>query len=233
MIADFTNATGDPVFDDILRQGLEVQLEQSPFLSLVSQDRVQQTLRLMGRPPDARLSPRLARQVCERIASAAVLDGSITSLGSQYVEGLQATNCQTGVVLDEEQTQAAKKEGVLSALSQIASRFRIRIGESLATVEQHDIPLAQATTPSLEALKAYSEAWRVNFTAGGLAVIPLVERAIEIDPKFAMAYAFLGRLYGDIGETVLSAQNVTGAYQLRDRVSDREKFFILSCTNDR
>jgi DNA-binding winged helix-turn-helix (wHTH) protein/tetratricopeptide (TPR) repeat protein len=228
LIADFTNTTGDPVFDDTLRQGLEVQLAQSPFLSLVSQDRVQQTSRLMVEPSDARLTPRLARQVCERIGSAAVLEGSIASLGSQYVLGLRATSCQTGDVLDQEQAQAAKKEEVLSALSQIASRFRIRVGESLATVKRHDTPLARATTPSLDALKAYSESLRVNFRNGGVAAIPFVKRAIEIDPKFAMAYAFLGRLYGDIGESVLSAESVTRAYQLRDRVSDLEKFFITA-----
>jgi eukaryotic-like serine/threonine-protein kinase len=228
VLADFTNTTGDAVFDDTLRQGLEVQLEQSPFLSLVSRDRVQQTLRMMDQPPDARLTPGLARQVCERTGSAAVLDGSIASLGSQYVLGLHATNCRTGNVLDEEQVQAAKKEDVLSALSQIARKFRTHVGESLATVKQHETSLAEATTPSLEALEAYSEAWKVAFITGSASAVPLVKRAIEIDPKFAMAYAYLGRLYADMGELGLARENLTQAYKLRDRVGDREKFFIAA-----
>ena len=156
VLADFINTTGDPVFDGTLRQGLAVQLEQSPFLSLVSEERIQRVLRLMGQPSDARLTPERAREICERTASAAVLDGSIASLGSQYVLGLRAKDCRTGDVLDEEQVQAARKEDVLNALSQIASKFRTRVGESLATIEKHDTPLAEATTPSLEALKAYS-----------------------------------------------------------------------------
>ncbi len=151
-----TNTTGDPVFDGTLRQGLAIQLAQSPFLSLVSDERIQKTLRLMGQPADARLTPGLAKEICERTASAAVLDGSIASLGSQYVVGLRATRCRTGDVLDEEQVQAAKKEEVLNALSQIAVKFRTRVGESLATVRQHDTPLEEATTPSLEALRAFS-----------------------------------------------------------------------------
>ena len=161
VLADFNNSTGDPVFDGTLRQGLAVQLEQSPFLSLISEDRIHQMLQLMGQPADARLSPAIAKDICARTASAAVLEGSIASLGSQYVVGLRATNCRTGDVLDEEQVQAARKEDVLNALSQIASTFRTRVGESLATVEKHDTPLAEATTPSLEALKAYSAGSRV------------------------------------------------------------------------
>ena len=161
VLADFNNSTGDPVFDGTLRQGLAVQLEQSPFLSLISEDRIHQMLRLMGQPADARLSPAIAKDICARTASAAVLEGSIARLGSQYVVGLRATNCRTGDVLDEEQVQAARKEDVLNALSQIASTFRTRVGESLATVEKHDTPLAEATTPSLEALKAYSAGSRL------------------------------------------------------------------------
>jgi eukaryotic-like serine/threonine-protein kinase len=228
VLADFTNTTGDAVFDGTLRQGLEVQLEQSPFLSIVSGDRVQQTLRMMDQPPDARLTPGLARQVCERTGSAAVLDGSIASFGSQYVLGLRATNCRTGDVLDEEQVQAAKKEDVLEALTQIARKFRTHVGESLATIKQHETPLAEATTPSLEALEAYSEAWKVAFITGSASAVPLVKRAIEIDPKFAMAYAYLGRLYGDMGELGLARENLTQAYKLRDHVGDREKFFITA-----
>ncbi|HLW80236.1 MAG TPA: serine/threonine-protein kinase, partial [Terriglobia bacterium] len=228
VLADFTNTTGDPVFDGTLRQGLGVQLEQSPFLSLVSEERIQQTLRLMGRPADARLTPELGREICERNASAAVLEGSIASLGSQYVLGLRAKNCRTGDVLAEEQVQAARKEDVLNALSQIATKFRTRVGESLTTVQQHSTPLAAATTPSLEALKAYSTGLKVLFSAGSAAALPLFKRAVEIDPKFAMAHAYVGRLYGDIGEADLSAASTSQAYALRDRTSDAEKFFITA-----
>jgi eukaryotic-like serine/threonine-protein kinase len=226
VVADFTNATGDPVFDGTLRQGLAVQLEQSPFLSLISEERIQQVLRLMDKPADARLTPEIAREICERTASAAVLTGSIANLGGQYVLGLRAEGCRTGDVLDEEQVQAAKKEDVLNALGQIATRFRSRVGESLTTVKRYDIPLAEATTSSLEALKAYSAGWQVSFSSGSAASVPFFSRAIEIDPNFASAYAALGRMYGDIGESILSAKNTSEAYRLRDRASDQEKFFI-------
>jgi DNA-binding winged helix-turn-helix (wHTH) protein/predicted Zn-dependent protease len=226
VLADFSNTTGDSVFDGTLRQGLAVQLEQSPFLSLISEERIQQVVRLMGKPADARLTPEIAREICERTASAAVLDGSIASLGSQYVLGLRAEACRTGEILADEQVQVARKEDVLNALTQIATRFRSRVGESLTTVKKYDVPLAEATTPSLEALKAYSEGWLVSFSSGSAAAVPFFTRAIEIDPNFASAYAALGRMYGDIGESVLSAVNTGKAYQLRDRASDQEKFFI-------
>jgi DNA-binding winged helix-turn-helix (wHTH) protein len=226
VLADFSNTTGDAVFDGTLRQGLAVQLEQSPFLSLISEERIQQILRLMGKPADARLTPEIAREICERTASAAVLDGSIASLGSQYVLGLRAEDCRTGDVLAEQQAQAARKEDVLNALGQIASKFRTRVGESLITLSKHDTPLAEATTPSLEALKAYSAGWKAVFSTGSAGAIPFFSRAIEIDPNFASAYAAIGRMYGDIGESALSAVNTSKAYQLRDRASDQEKFFI-------
>ena len=228
VLADFSNTTGDPVFDGALRQGLAVQLEQSPFLSLVSDERIQQTLGLMGQSPDARLTPEVARDICERTASAAVLDGSIASLGSQYVLGLRAKNCHTGQILAEEQAQAAKKEDVLNALTQIASKFRTQVGESLETVEKHDTPLAEATTPSLEALKAYSMGWKVGASQGEAAAIPFFKRAVQMDPKFAIAYASLGLMYGSMGETALATENTSKAYQLRDRASDKEKFFITA-----
>ncbi|HSB15470.1 MAG TPA: protein kinase [Bryobacteraceae bacterium] len=226
VLADFDNKTGDPVFDDTLRQGLSVELQQSPYLALMSDRTVQQTLTLMGQPKIAKLTPEIAQQVCERTGSAAVLEGSIARVGSQYVLGLRARNCNTGSVLDHEQIQAARREDVLNSLSQIARKFRIRVGESLATVEKHSTPLAEATTPSLEALKAYSMANKVNLSSGSAAAIPFFRRAVEIDPKFAMAHAYLGLLYSTIGESVLSAESTTKARQLRDRVSDREKFFI-------
>ena len=232
VLADFTNTTGDAVFDGTLRQGLAVQLEQSPFLSMISDERIQRTLGLMGQPADSRLTPKLAREVCDRTGSAAVLEGSIASLGSQYVLGLSAKNCRTGEILDEEQTPASRKEEVLNALTQIAGKFRSRVGESLASVKDHNTPLAEATTPSLEALKAYSEGLK-HATADDdrAGAIRFLQRAIELDPKFAMAYALLGFDYGLTSEGALAAQNNTKAYELRDRASDRERFFI-SATYD-
>jgi DNA-binding winged helix-turn-helix (wHTH) protein len=226
VLADFKNTTGDPVFDGTLRQGLAVQLEQSPFLSMISEERTQLVLKLMGKPADTRLTPEIAREICERTASAAVLDGSIASLGSQYVLGLHAEDCRTGDVLAEEQVQAPRKEDVLNALSQVATKFRSQVGESLTTIKKYDIPLAEATTPSLEALKAYSAGWQVSFSSGSAASVPFFRRAIEIDPNFASAYATMGRMYGDIGESGLSEVNTSKAYELRDRASDQEKFFI-------
>jgi eukaryotic-like serine/threonine-protein kinase len=228
VLADFTNSTGDPLFDGTLRQGLVVQLEQSPFLSLISDDRIQQTLSMMGQGPEVRLTPEIARQVCERTASAAVLEGSIASLGSQYVLDLRAKNCGNGDILDEEQVQAAKKEDVLNALSEIAGKFRVRVGESLATIEKHNTPLAEATTPSLKALKAYSAGWKVLSSTGPAAAVPFYQHAIEIDPNFALAYASLGDAYASVGETDLSTANTTRAYKLRDRASDTERFHITA-----
>lgn len=228
VLADFINKTGDPVFDETLRQGLEVQLEQSPFLSLISQERIRKALRLMDQSEDAKLTPQLARELCERTASAAVLEGSIASLGSQYVLGLRAWNCRNGDVLDDEQVQASRKEDVLNALSQIATRFRTRAGESLTTIKEHDAPLFEVTTPSLEALKVYSAAKRILSSTGSVSALPLFKRATEIDPGFAMAHAHLGRVYADIGESVLSNESTSKAWQLRNRASDRERFYITA-----
>ena len=226
VLADFLNKTNDPVFSETLRQGMMVQLDQSPFLSLVNEERIQQVLGLMAKPADTQLTPSVALEVCQRTGSAAVLDGSITSLGSQYVLWLRARNCQTGEVIDEEQMQAARKEDVLGALSQLASRFRGRTGEGRTMVDKLDTPLAEATTPSLEALKAYSMGWKAVFGNGSAAAVPLFKRAVEIDPQFAMAYAMLGRAYGDISESELSAENTTKAWQLRERANEWERFFI-------
>jgi eukaryotic-like serine/threonine-protein kinase len=228
VLADFANSTGDSVFDGTLRQGMTVQLEQSPFLSLISDQRIRHTLGLMGRSPDSPLTPEVARQICERTGSAAVLEGSITSMGNQYVLGLRAKSCRSGDILDEEQAQAPRQEDVLSALSQIAKKFRTRVGESLATIQQHNTPLAEATTPSLEALEAYSEALRVHVSGGAAASLPLFKRAAEIDPRFAMAHAALGRVYADLDESDLSAESTSRAWQLRFGTSDREKFFITA-----
>ena len=226
VLADFDNKTGDPVFDDTLRQGLSVELQQSPFLTLISDRKVQQQLALMGQPKEARLSSETAQQICERTASAAVVEGSIANVGSQYVLGLSAKNCSSGDILDQEQAVAASREDVLNALSQIARRFRTRAGESLATVEKHSTPLAAATTPSLEALKAYTSSLRAAMFTGNASSIPFSQRAVEIDPNFAMAYAQLGLSYSSDGESVLAVQSTMQAWRLRDRVSDFERFFI-------
>ena len=228
VLTDFTNRTGDPVFDGTLRQGLAVQLEQSPFLSLVSDERIRQVLRLMGQPDDAHLSPALADQVCARIAGAVVLDGSIASLGSQYVLGLRAKNCRTGDVIGEAQAQATRKEDVLDALSQVASKFRNRVGESLTAVEKHATPLAEATTPSLEALKAYSLGLAQLSTGAVGSSIVLFQRAIELDTQFASAYAALGRAHQLRGEARLAERAIRRAYELRRRASERENFELTA-----
>jgi eukaryotic-like serine/threonine-protein kinase len=226
VLADFDNKTGDPVFDDTLRQGLATELQQSPFLNLISDRKVQQELALMRQPKDGRLTPEIAQQICERTASAAVLEGSIASLGSQYVLGLRAKNCNTGNILDQEQAVVAKREDVLNSLSVMSRKFRTRAGESLATVEKHSTPLADATTSSLEALKAYSTGLKLAVSSANEASIPFLRRAVEIDPTFAMAHAQLGLAYSATGESVLSAESTTKGWLLRARVSDREKFFI-------
>ena len=223
VLAEFTNATGDPVFDETLRQGLMVQLQQSPFLSLISDQRIRRTLRLMNQPADARLTPDIAQGVCVRTGSAAALEGSIAMLGSQYVLGLRATDCTTGDILADEQAQAARKEEVLSTLSQMATRFRTRVGESLATVERHSTPLAEATTASLEALKAYSAATMEFVWTRRL---PLLQRAVALDPEFAMAHAQVGFGLSSMGESALGRQSLLKAYQLRNRASDVERFYI-------
>jgi eukaryotic-like serine/threonine-protein kinase len=227
VLGEFENKTGDPVLDGILRQGLSVQLEQSPSLTLVSDQQVQQVLRLMNRPPETRLTPEVAQEICERTGGAAVLEGSIACLGSRYVLWLRARNLRTGEVLAQEQSQAGSKEEVLNALTRIAVQIRVRLGESLATIEEHSTPLEQATTPSLEALKAYSAARKTVFTRGFAAAIPHLQRAIAIDPEFPMAQADLGFYYWNMGQTDLGAEYVQKAYELRDRVSEPERHFIL------
>jgi serine/threonine protein kinase/tetratricopeptide (TPR) repeat protein len=227
VLADFANETGDPVFDQTLRQGLMVQLQQSPFLSLVSDDRIQQVLRLMSRPAETRLTPGVSLEICVRSSGSAVLEGSIASLGSEYVLGLRARNCQTGEVLAQEQAQAQRKEDVLSALSQVAIQLRTRLGESRATIQQHSTPLEQATTSSLEALKAYSAAKLASYAYSAQGSAARFREAIAIDPDFAMAHADLGFQAWNMGQTDLGAEEIRIAYRLRDRVSDREKRYIL------
>ena len=227
VLADFTNTTGDPIFDGTLRQGLSAQLEQSPFLNLLSDTRVAETLGLMAQPKDTRLTRELAREVCQRTASAATVEGSIASLGTQYVLGLKAVNCQTGDSLAEHQVTANGKENVLKALGEAATKLRERLGESLTLVEKYDTPPEKVTTPSLEALRAYSLGWRVFDVNGDpAAALPFFREAISLDPNFAIAYAQLGVSYNNLGETARAAENSRKAYELRGRVSEREKFFI-------
>jgi DNA-binding winged helix-turn-helix (wHTH) protein/tetratricopeptide (TPR) repeat protein len=233
VLSDFTNTTGDPVFDGTLQQGLEIQLEQSPFLGIVPEDRIQQILRMMGQQTNTRLTPEIAREVCVRTASAAVLDASIAKLGNEYVLGLRAKNCRTGEVIAEEQTQANRKEDVLNALSQIARKFRTKVGESLTTIEKHNTPLEEATTPSLEALKAYSAGWKAHSAGGPVSAIPFFLQAIELDPNFASAYAALGLMYGIEGQSALSADYTRKAYEMRDRTSARERFSIAAAYEGR
>ena len=228
VLSDFDNKTGDAVFDDTLKQGLSVQLEQSPFLSLISERRVIETLKLMGRSPGDRLTPEVTREVCQRTGSKVMLTGSIAGLGSQYVIGLKAVNCNTGDVLAEAQEQAAGKESVLKALDNAATSLRSKLGESLSSVEKYATPVEEATTPSLEALKAYSLGAKTLNGGDFAAAVPLLERAVRLDPNFAMAYGVLGVSYHNLGENTLAAENTAKAYELRERVSEREKLMIES-----
>jgi tetratricopeptide (TPR) repeat protein len=228
VLADFTNTTGDSVFDGTLRQGLEVQLEQSPFLSLLTEERIQQTLKLMEQSANARLTPEIAREVCQRTSSTAVLNGSIAQIGSQYTVILKAVNCATGDSLASAQEQANDKNHVLDALAKAGSDIRGKLGESLSTVKKFDTPVEQASTSSLEALQAYSLGRKLtgaNDFAGSIA--PL-QRAIKLDPNFAMAYAGLATSYNNIAEPGLAGPFAQKAYDLRDRASEREKLYIDS-----
>jgi eukaryotic-like serine/threonine-protein kinase len=226
VLADFTNTTGDPVFDGTLRQGLSVQLEQSPFLSIISDQQIQQTLQMMGQKPDAKLTPEIALELCQRTGSAAVLEGSIANLGSQYVLGFKAVNCRTGNNLAEEQVRATGKEQVLAATDRATAGLRRSLGESLSTVEKFSTPLEQATTPSLEALQAYSLATEKNRQGEDAPSLPFFKRAIQLDPNFAIAYVGLGYTYWKMGEP--DTVNFKKAFDLRDRVTEREKLIIES-----
>jgi eukaryotic-like serine/threonine-protein kinase len=226
VLADFTNTTGDPVFDDTLRQGLSVQLEQSPFLSMISDNKMNQALKMMGHPAGDRLTPEVTRELCQRIGSKAMLMGSIAALGNQYVIGLKAVNCQNGDLLTEAQEQAASKEKVLKALDAAAVRLRSKLGESLSTVQEYATPLEYATTPSLEALRAYSLGRKTRTTKGDAAALPFYKRAIELDPNFAYAYLSLAVCYFNLNETGLAAEYSRKAYELREKVSERERFGI-------
>jgi serine/threonine protein kinase/Flp pilus assembly protein TadD len=229
VLADFTNTTGDPVFDGALRQGLSVQLEQSPFLSIISDQQIQETLQMMGQKPDAKLTPEIARELCQRTGSAAVLDGSITQIGAPYLLTLKAVNCSNGQSLASTEAQASDKNHVLDALGKTASDMRSKLGESLSTLQKFDTPLAEVTTPSLEALQAFSLAYKAEVGKADYATaILLLERAIKLDPNFAPAYTALGLTYANLGETTLASENMRKGFELRAGVSEREKFWIES-----
>jgi serine/threonine protein kinase/Flp pilus assembly protein TadD len=225
LLADFVNKTGDPVFDDALKQALTIGLNQSPFLNIVSDRKIEETLRLMGQPAAQPITPELAREVCIRTGSKATVLGSISNLGGQYVIGLNAIGCASGDTLASEQGEAASKRDVLKALGKTAGKLRGKLGESLATVEEFDAPV-EATTPSLEALKAFSEGGRTARRAGDNEAITFYKRAIELDPNFALAYSALGATYFNLNQADLAAENATKAYELRDRVSERERYRI-------
>jgi serine/threonine protein kinase len=226
VLSDFNNTTGDTVFDDTLKQGLSVQLEQSPFLDLVSDRKVNETLKLMGRNPGDKLTAEIAREVCQRTLSKAMLAGSIAPLGSQFVIGLKATNCNTGDLLAQAQEQATGKEAVLKALDAAVVSLRGKLGESLSSVQRYATPVEEATTPSLEALKAYSLGNKMHALKGDNAALPYFQRAVALDPNFAVPYVLMSIIYGNFYEVARSAEYARKAYDLRDKVSERERFFI-------
>ena len=227
VLADFDNTTGDPVFDGALKQALAVQLGQSPFLNILSDRKVEETLHLMGRPSNERITRDVAGELCVRTGSKAILLGSISNLGGQYVVGIDAVGCSSGDTLAKEQEEAATKQGVLKALGTAAASLRGKLGESLASIQKFDVPV-EATTTSLEALKAFSMGITTHRTKGDAAAIPFMKRALELDPNFAVAYANLGLEYGNLGQASLSAENIKKAYALRDRVSEHEKYRIAA-----
>ena len=226
LVADFVNTTGNDVFDGALRQALVVQLEQSPFLSLISRDRMRDTLRAMTRQPDDRVVDAVAREICQRLGAKVTINGSIAPIGSHFAIGLEAVNCQSGDTVATEQAEAADRERVLTTLGASASRLRRKLGESLATIQKYDAPIAQATTSSLEALKAFHLGEEMRDRSGEVAAIPFYQRAIALDPNFAMAYAKLSTIYGNLGRRQEMVKNVEEAVARRDRVSEPERFYI-------
>ena len=228
VLSDFANTTGDAVFDDTLKTAVNISLRQSPFLNVLSDSEIANTLRQMTRPVGMNLTPEVARELCQRAGSKAYLAGSIGSLGSEYVLGLKAVNCQSGDTLAQEQVTAASKEKVLDALGEAASKLRGELGESLVTVQKFDIPLEQATTSSLEALKAYSLGRKVNNEKGNVAALPYDQRAIELDPNFAVGYLEVGWDYFSLNQLGRASENFSKAFQLREHASEREKFGITA-----
>jgi len=228
VLADFANPTGDAVFNETLKQGLAVELEQSPFLNILPDEKVAQQLRFMGRPANEPLTGEVAQEVCLRAGSKAMLLGSISGIGSHYAIGLKAVNCQSGDVLSEELVEAKRREDVLTKLHEAGTKMREKLGESLASIQKYDTPIEQATTPSLEALQAYSRAMGNRSSKGDPAALPSLKRAVELDPNFAMAYTAMGTVYFNLGEEALAVAATQKAYALRDRVTERERFYIDS-----
>jgi tetratricopeptide (TPR) repeat protein len=226
VVADFDNRTGDDIFDDTLRQAVAVQMQQSPFVTLLPDGTAQRTLRLMSLTPDTALTSAVSREVCQRAGAKASVEGSIAPLGSAYVITLGVYNCETGGALAQEQVQADSKEAVLAQLGSAVTRVRERLGESLASIEKYDAPITEATTASLEALKAYGQAIRVRQTRGDEAAIPFFEQAIAIDPQFALAYAKLGVIASNVGRIDDARRFTEQAYELRDRISEYERLYI-------
>jgi tetratricopeptide (TPR) repeat protein len=226
VVADFTNTTGDSVFDGTLRQGVSAQLEQTPFLDIVSGSQVTDILRLMEKPPDTRLTQDVAREVCERANANALIEGSIAALGNQYVIGLDAINCRTGVTLAQEQVTADGKEKVIASLGKATSDLRSKLGESSASLQTYDQPLDKITTSSLDALQAYTVGTQAMVSGDPATAIASLKHAVALDPNFAQAYANLGTAYTFLGQAQLSVENVAKAYELRDRASEREQFSI-------
>ena len=226
LLTDFVNTTGDAVFDGTLKQALAVQLEQSPYLNVFPQERVRDTLKFMGRSPDERLTPDLARDVCQREGIKAVLNGAISTIGTQYVVDVNAVNCQTGDSLAREQVQADKKEQVLGAVGKAASSLRGKLGESLASVQKFDAPVEEATTSSLEALKAFSLGETERAKGDEFSAIPFYKHAIELDPNFAIAYARVGQAYANTGQIGPAIENTKLAFERRERTSEVEKLYI-------
>jgi eukaryotic-like serine/threonine-protein kinase len=226
VLADFSNSTGDPVFDDTLKQALAIQLQESPFLNVLPDRSVRDTLKLMGHSPDERLTSDVAQEICQRSGSQAVIAGSIANLGSEYVVGLNAEACPSGAKIAMKQERAAKKEEVLDALDHATTGLRKNVGESLSSIQKFDTPLAQATTPSLEALKSYSLGAKAFTEKGDTAAIPFYKRAIDLDPNFALAYTGLAVAYGNLRESDAAKENYQKAYDLRSRVSVREDYII-------
>ncbi len=228
LITDFDNKTGDAVFDSTLKQALATDLAQSPFLNVLDERQVRQTLRSMGLPTDARLTSELAREVCARAKSKVAIEGTIATIGSQYILGLSALNCNTGDVIAREEQTAARKEDVLKALDRADTSLRRKLGESLASIQKFDVPLEQISTPSLEAYQDFALGYRVWAAKGEADAIPLFQHAVQLDPNFAMALSSLSRLYLNIGDTAKAREYAAKAYELRDRASERERFYIDS-----
>lgn len=226
VLADFANSTADPVFDSALRPALEIELSESPYLSIVAEQRMRDTLRFMGRPPDERLTASTAREICQRLGSKAMLSGQISQLADQYFIVLEVSNCATGDSIARVGVQTSSKGDALRALDKAATTIRQKLGESLSSIQKYDVPIEQATTPSLEALKAFSFGQAARYRGAEPESIPFLQRAIDLDPNFAMAYAVLGQVYANMDESVKASEYTRKAFEQRDRASDQEKFYI-------